>query len=422
VGYRHEFYREDDNRMSIDTDTAGFDVALGEHVRLTGQAVQDAISGATPTGAPPQSQWPFPTFKSYYNQAYGPLLQSAINNPNNLILFQSGYFPNFQAYTNYIAANNPQLRTQATNNATASYRALTSNPAFHNTTVPLTKLTDLRNAFSFATPLTFGIHQITPQISDSEEHDYHSLGMSLNYSVQLNQKNTTVNAGWAHDSDSVRDDTLVNWQDKVSDDFLLGVNQLLTPKSYLTLALTYGQDYGYLSDPYRGVMALENFLQYNPQDAALIPENRPRRREKEIFDTTYTQYIDPLDGSLELDYRFFHDSYGVFGQTAETTWRQNLGPHLVLTPGFRYYYQTAASFYYVLVPNFDDLPAYYSSDYRLSEFESFNFSIALTYRVFKQLSIDLSYSRYIMQGLDGVTSQSAYPSANVYSIGARFWF
>jgi hypothetical protein len=30
--------------------------------------------------------------------------------------------------------------------------------------------------------------------------------------------------------------------------------------------------------------------------------------------------------------------------------------------------------------------------------------------------------RYIMQGLDGATSQSAYPDANVVSIGARVWF
>jgi len=41
--------------MSIDTDTAGFDVGLGEHVRLTGQLVQDAISGATPPERRPRT-------------------------------------------------------------------------------------------------------------------------------------------------------------------------------------------------------------------------------------------------------------------------------------------------------------------------------------------------------------------------------
>jgi hypothetical protein len=38
------------------------------------------------------------------------------------------------------------------------------------------------------------------------------------------------------------------------------------------------------------------------------------------------------------------------------------------------------------------------------------------------VSFDASYYRYMMHGLDGVTSQSAYPSANVGSLGLRIWF
>jgi len=426
AGYRHEYYREDDNRMSIDTDTASFDVGLGEHLRVNGQLVQDAISGATPTGAPPEAQWPFPSFKSLYNQDYSQLFRTAINDPNNLILYQSGYFPTFQAYTNYVAQHNPQLGTQATNTAAASYNSLASSPNFHNKSVPLTYLHDLRNAFSISAPITFSsgkvVNQFTPQVSYSTESDYDSLGLALNYALLLNQKNTTLNAGWSHDADLVRDDTLVHWRPKASDDFLLGITQLLTPKSYLTVDFTYGQEHGYLSDPYRGVMAAENFLQTNPNDAALIPENRPRFLNKEILDASYTQFIDKLHGSFDVDYRGYNDSYGIFANTAEIAWHQKLGRNLVFTPAVRYYVQTAANFYYVLVPDFDNLPSYYSSDYRLSEFEAFNFSATLSYRFLKHFSIDLSYSRYIMQGLDGVTSQSAYPSANVYSIGGRIWF
>lgn len=422
TGYRHEFYQEDDNRMSIDTDTIGFSGKLGEHVTIDGQFVHDAISGATPTGAPPQSKWPFPSFNTLYQQDYSQLFQAAINDPNNLILYQSGYFANYQAYTNYVAQNNPQLRGQATNNAATSYHQLTNSPSFHNNNVPVTHIQDKRYAFSLAAPVTFDIHTITPQVSYSTESDYHSLGIALNYAAQLNQKNTTLQAGWSHNFDSVRDATLVNWQDKNSDEFLVGINQLLTPKSYLTAAFTFGDERGYLSDPYRGVMAEDNFTQYNPEDASLIPENRPRFRSKEVFYTSYTRFIDPLNGSADVGYRFYHDSYGIFAHTLETAWHQKIGNHLVLTPSFRYYWQSAASFYYVLVPDFDHLPPYYSADYRLSRFQSFNFSIALTYRVMKNVSIDLAYSRYIMQGLDGITSQSAYPAANVGSVGIRIWF
>ena len=426
-GYRHEFYREDDHRMSVDTDTVGFDIGLGSNVRLAGQLVQDAISGATPTGAPPQKQWPFPTFNDFYNQAHTQLFQAAVNDPNNLILYQSGYFATFQDYTNYIAASYPEIAGQATNNAAASYQALTNSPGFHNTKVPLTKLHDLRRALSISAPIAFGIHQITPQFSFSDESDYVSYGAALNYAVELNKKNTTLNLGWSHNFDSVRDDVRV-WERKDTDDFLLGVKQLLTPKSYLIANFTYGQEYGYLSDPYRGVMQIVpgNFAyeQQNPLDASLIPERRPRFRTKQIFYASYDQFIDPLDGSVELGYRFFHDSYNIFAHTAEIAWHQKIGGNLVFTPAFRYYYQTAASFYstYILTPDPSVLPAYYSADYRLSRLQTFNLSATLSYRVCKYFSLDLGYSRYIMQGLDGVTSQSAYPSANVYTIGGRIWF
>ena len=57
-----------------------------------------------------------------------------------------------------------------------------------------------------------------------------------------------------------------------------------------------------------------------------------------------------------------------------------------------------------------------------SKFESFGYGVELTARVHRHLSVDASYLRYEMAGLDGITSQSAYPSANVFSIGLRLWF
>ncbi len=421
VGYLHQFYREDDHRMTVDTDSIRFDVGLGPNVRLDGLFVNDAISGATPTGAPPQTQWPFPTFASYYNTYYNQFLQAAINNTNNLNLFNAGYFPNYQAYTNYVATNNPQLSTQARNNATTSYQALTSNPNIHNTSVPLTQLSDHRRAFSLNAPVTFGIQQFTPEVSFSEEHDYHSYGFALNYALALNEKNTTLNTGWAHDSDRVRDNVLI-WEPKVSDDIVIGVDQLLSPKSYITFSATYGHEYGYLSDPYRGVIFVQNWPQNDPNDAALVAENRPRQRTKEIFYTSFNQFIDPLAGSLELSYRFFHDSYDIFAHTVELDWYQKMGRTVVLNPTFRYNHQSAASFYNVIFPDYNDKPAYYSSDYRLSRLETFNMGITLMWRIHKHLSFDLSYTRYLMVGLDGITSSSAYPSANIYNVGARIWF
>jgi hypothetical protein len=427
VGYRREFYREDNDRISVDTDSHSFDVGVTSNVRITGNAVYDAISGATPTGAPPQSKWPFPTFAQYYANAYSQAYTAQFNQfiADNLNYAEAGYIT-FQQLTNAaILTATTNAPVIATNSSTASFQSLTNNPNYRNNSVPLTHIHDDRIAFSLGLPIALRNHLITPSFSYSTESDYISFGGALNYALALNNKNTTLNLGYSHNSDSVRDDKFI-WEDKLTDEILIGLVQLISPKSYLTLNFSYGYERGYLSDPYRGVMfAGTNFnqLQLNPDDASLAPEKRPRHRSKELAYVAWTQFVDPLDGSLEAGYRFFHDSYGVFAHTVELTWNQSIGRQLVLSPAFRYYYQTAATFYFSgLVPNPDNPPDFYSSDYRLSEFNSFSGGLKLTWRFCKYASLDGGYLRYAMQGLDGKTSQSAYPSANVFTIGARIWF
>jgi hypothetical protein len=198
--------------------------------------------------------------------------------------------------------------------------------------------------------------------------------------------------------------------------------QLFGPKAYLTANVSLGTEHGYLADPYRGVM-LAGELQNNPDDAALSPEVRPRQRNSETLYVSWTQFVTPLNGSFEVNDRLFHDSWGIYASTTELDWRQKLGKLIVLSPMFRYYVQHAANFYCLLVPTEDNkLPSFYSSDYRLSEYETFTLGIAISCHIQKHLSLDFSYMRYILEGLDGATSQTAYPSANVFSFGLRGWF
>jgi hypothetical protein len=423
LGYRHEFYREDGDRMSIDTDSFLLDAKITSHVRVTGTYVIDSISGATPIGAPPQKKWPFASFNDLYNRAYGQAYTSQYNQfvSQNQIYVDAGY-ETFQQMTNQAAQFAQQAAPGiATNSATASYHSLTNNPNYRKNTVPLAKMHDRRQGFSIGLPVSWGRHELTPLFSHSEETDYKSISGALNYSLSLNEKNTTLNFGYAHNADRARNDKFV-WEDKTSDNLLVGCVQLLSPKSYVTFNFVLNNDSGYLSDPYRGVMVRNNYPQYNPDDPALIPEVRPRNRSSAVVYGSYTRFIEPLDGSLDASLRFFHDSWGIFSATTSLDWHQKLGDHFVLTPTFRYTYQTAADFYYVLVPDYLNLPTSYSSDYRLSQMETFTMGLSLTWRVARHVSFDASYYRYMMHGLDGVTSQSAYPSANVGSLGLRIWF
>ncbi len=423
VGYRKSFYQEDGDRIHVATDNWQFNVGLRKNIRVSGNVVLDAITGATPNGAPPQSQWPFPSYEKFYQTAYADTYKSQYNLfvSQNAAQVDAGFWTP-QELTNYASQfANSVAPTVASNSAASSFQSLTNNPNYRRNKVPLSEMHDRRTAFSIQLPMTFGNHEITPSFSYSEESDYISYGGALNYSLALNEKNTLLNAGWSHNQDNVRDDVF-QWQDKMTDDFFIGLIQLFGPKAYLTVNASMGFSHGYLNDPYRGVIAATNFDQTNPDDPELFPESRPRHRNTYILYASWTQFITPLNAGYDLSYRFFHDTYGINAQTIQLDWHQKIGKQLVLSPTCRYYYQNAADFYYVLIPDFNNKPNFYSADYRLSEFDSFAAGVTLSWRFHKHLSLDLAYMRYWMAGLDNKTSQSAYPNANIYSFGLRGWF
>jgi hypothetical protein len=367
VDYRYYNYQEGAGRIGVETHSGLFETKLAPWLSLKGEMVYDAISGATPTGAPPPSDihTPFP---------------------------QGGDL---------------------------------------NTSVPTAHMQDERWAGSIDAAMTFGRHHITPQFAYSSEHDYTSYGAALNYALDLNQKNTTLNLGWAHAWDTVlpfKGTYISKPQDKDTDDVIIGVNQLLSPKTVLTVDFTYRASRGYLADPYRGVL-FDNYPQGNLNNPSLFPEKRPDHRDTYIGYLSLIQYVTPLRGSAELSYRFSSDSYGVDSHTVGVSWHQKIGKHILISPLVRYYQQNAASFYATQFPGDPSdyyspipIPTYYSADYRLSHLETLTAGIDISVKIKERISIDFTYNRYVMSGLDGVTSSTAYPSANIFSVGARLWF
>jgi Protein of unknown function (DUF3570) len=437
IDYRYQVYREDNARVAVDTQSALFDMSITPKLRFTGELVVDTISGATPTGAPAFKDFDVPT----PGEAGLNAVTASYNNQMNL----AGFPNDPQGFINYLKANFPAFANQVLstyNQATNSYsQALAANPNYRSSKVPVEPTSDERESVTLGLPISFGHNTLTPQLSYSAESDYVSLGVALNYSRDFNDKNTTLNVGWSHDADSVRDYWDFNaagnfiWQGKNTDEIFVGINQLINPKAYVTLNFTYGHSQGYLNDQYRQVYAANAPVTTDlaiggqpafPAGFAILdgwrPEQRPHEKDKYVGYVSYVQFVTPLKGSAEGAYRFYHDSYGVNAHTLSAAWHQKLGKKVMLSPSFRYYRQSAANFYYYMVPDYNNWPQYYSSDYRLSEFQSYSFDVSLTWRVSKLFSVDATYSRYVMQGLDGATPSDMYPAANVYGLGARLWF
>ena len=270
---------------------------------------------------------------------------------------------------------------------------------------------DLRRAANLEFDWKVGNQTLSPGFSWSKEHDYLSYGLSLNDAIEFNDKNTILQLGLSHNFDSVGKTGSPIWTGKDSTEGIIGVSQLLSPKDILNVAFTFGNDSGFLSDPYRQAEYFDPFFGFG----TAINEVRPSHRNKEILFTSLTHHFDSMDASVEGSYRFYNDSYGVSSHTTGLTWHQWLGKHWVFEPFARFSYQTAASFYSPLL--LDPLPTFYSSDYRLSELYTTDLGVQFTAIVSEHLRIVAGYHRYEMNGLDNVTSAEMYPKANVYTVG-----
>ncbi len=255
--------------------------------------------------------------------------------------------------------------------------------------------------------------------------------------MDFNEKNTTLTLGVSHDFDSVfparPDVTNVSFRgrkaaaDKDSTDILLGVTQLLTPKTLLTVNFSVGYADGYLNDPYKRVT-----FERLDTSTLLVRENRPHHRAKEIVYVALNQAVDAVDASVEASYRFYNDSFDINSHTASVQWFQKLGRHVILAPLFRYMNQNAASMYapffigdttpFATPADAALVPAYYSSDYRLASMNTLTYGVELTVVATDWLHLNFSYSRYEMRCNEQASPGSAFPKADIFTAGARVWF
>ena len=383
---RFEFYSEDGGRIQVETEGILFEQAIAPWATLRGKAVYDSISGATPTGAP----------------APGGSGGGGGGGDGGGDAGVRGVRPR---------------RTNASIQAVAG--ATPANGGGGSSQVPLVQMVDRRYAGDLAADLRLANQTVTPELAYSSEKDYTSIGLALTDAIDFNQKNTTLVLGVSHDFDTVHPILWPNSKSKNSTEILIGVNQLLDPKTVLKLDFTYGFENGYLSDPYRGVVFVSS-----PTAGTLFPENRPSTRTEEIGFVSLTHFFDRLNGSAETSYRLYHDSYGIVSHTLGIQWYQKLGRYVIVSPLLRYTVQSAANFYGTTFPGDpttpSTIPKFYSADYRLSSLSTYTYGLQITGIVSDRLRLDAGYERYVMQGNDGQTAASAYPTANIFTVGFRW--
>jgi hypothetical protein len=293
----------------------------------------------------------------------------------------------------------------------------------------LTDIEDVRQGVLGALSQQIGDHRVELELSHSRESDYLSQGITLSDKWELNQKNTTVSFGLNYLNDTIvvigTDD-----QKKKSYDLFLGLSQLLDKSTVLSANLTLGYAEGYLNDQYKAIQRDE--LLFGIPVTTLYRENRPSSRLRGVLQLQGTHYFEKTNSALDAVVRLSQDDYGVFSQTLQVEWRQELFSRLEITPFFRYYQQSAADFFHntlneVNVGTPQDYPdgtgPNYSADYRLSSMATMSLGLKARFRITENISLSAAYEHYDMSGIGGNQAPAAaYPTANMWTFGAHFEF
>lgn len=293
--------------------------------------------------------------------------------------------------------------------------------------VPLTQIDDRREAWTADYARQFGRVNVSFGAANSRESDYVSTGLAVNTLTDFNEKNTTLLIGLAGTDDEVKVFHQMAREDKRTFDLIVGVTQLLDENTSLVLNAAYGSASGYLSDPYKLIRKNTELLPgvFLP---LTFPENRPDEREKWIGYASLNHSAGKLKGALEASYRLYHDSYDITSHTLTAAWFQRLGEQVILSPSLRFYRQGAADFYRVsldgtsITPGTMPNPAgpFYSADYRLAEFDSWTWGLKLVWNPKPTIQADVAWERYRMSGRDTLTADSAFPEADLVTVGVRF--
>jgi hypothetical protein len=294
--------------------------------------------------------------------------------------------------------------------------------------VPLSDLHERRKAWDATFSRQFSAVNLSLGVANSRESDYVSTGWSLNSLFDFNQKNTTLLVGVAGSDDDVKVFFQRDRTKKRTNDVIVGVTQLLDPRTSVTFNLTWGNQRGYLADPYKLVQKNTEII-----PGVFLPltfaENRPDSREKWVGFAGLNRSFPAARGALDLSYRLYHDTYDTTAHTLDAAWFQHLGERWTLRPGVRLYQQSAADFYHYRLEGTGITPRtgapqpngpFYSSDYRLSEMRTCNYGLKLIWNATDALQFDAAIERYEMRGTDGVTPQSAYCRAKIVTLGGRF--
>jgi hypothetical protein len=287
----------------------------------------------------------------------------------------------------------------------------------------------------------------------SGEHDYFSLGLSATYLRDMNNRNTTLTAGLAFNSDTINpeggiptefspmrsaginrvgeDDT------KTITDFIIGVTQVVSRNTLVQLNFSTGSTSGYQNDPYKivsvvdpatGLPTISGLSAVNADALPYVYEKRPDSRQRNSLFFRTVHHLD--EDVINFSYRYFWDDWDIKSHTLDFKYRYEMDGGNYLQPHLRYYTQDAANFYTHNLVQGTDVDAggnvlveYASNDYRLAK--SVTTTLGLKYGIPLGDNSELGFrAETITQSVDnaGIPTGEETPDLSAIVLQANYSF
>ena len=230
-------------------------------------------------------------------------------------------------------------------------------------------------------------------VSHSDEDDYEATALAFDASWNTAGDARTWSTSFSSSRDKLNPTqgvipVFITEEDLDTQSGYFGVSQILSRTAIARIGLSYTLSEGYLSDPYK------------------FRDQRPDTHERLSLSAGYRRFLIDADASLQVDYRYYADSWGTDSHTVELAWAQNLRGSL-LTPYVRYYTQREADFFSVIA---DTETPHYADDYRLSSYGAVTLGARWAVALGESWTLELEAERYMTDADWGVFDGDAAPA------------
>ena len=252
---------------------------------------------------------------------------------------------------------------------------------------------DTRHQVSLGVQQKLDTITATGGYSFSKENDYLSHTLNIGLADELNDKNTTLGLGYGVSFNDVGRSGDENFSRSMTNHHVsLSWTQLISPKLAGQLVYELGYSSGYQASPYRFVPVRMNLTS---MPDFWVPETDPDSRMRHAIVGGLNRALGDGGSSIQGDYRFYTDDWGIQSHTLGARYFFHLGKSLEVRLRERFYVQNSATFYQAVYTMPQKYMAY---DRELSALWSNTFGVKLNYLITDRLEaeakLDIFYYYY----------------------------